>query len=679
MIVFVVTVFVGALLIFQIQPILGRYILPWFGGGPGVWTTCLLFFQAALLGGYVYAHLLVTRVKPRAQGLVHMTLLAVSLLALPISPNEAAWKAAIEGDPTWTILALLTVSAGLPYLALSATAPLAQRWFHRLYPERSAYRLYAVSNGGSLLALISYPIVVEPSLRVESQTAVWSWGYAVFAGICGLAALRASRAPEVAAPAPQETAAGNGGRRRKWLLLSAVGSALLVATTNQMSQEVAVIPFLWVLPLVFYLLSFILCFESDRWYDRRLFSFLLALAAPSAAVAMAAGGLLPLEAQIGIYSGALFIGCMVCHGELARARPPAVEATSFYLYVAAGGALGGVFVAVAAARLFRDYWEYPLALAACCAILLSAWWKSGWRPNPQRPQTLLAPPPALAVALLALGYGSAAMGPPGAQQTVRGFYGVLRLIQGEDGAGKYLALTHGRTEHGTEYLEGKSAGLPTTYFGPGTGAALAIERHPKRLAGAPLRIAVIGLGAGTLAAYGRPGDLIVFYEINAQVARIANRDFSYLSRSEADTAVVLGDARIRLEAEIESGDRPYYDVLLIDAFSSGAIPIHLLTAEAAEVYARRITEDGVLAFHITNRFVDLSPVINGLANHLGMQRLRVTTRGDDAGANTASWMILTRDSRFLEDAAGRQAADPDLTSDTLDWSDAYSGLWQALR
>ncbi len=675
---FVVTVFLGALLIFQVQPILGRYILPWFGGSPGVWTACLLFFQAALLGGYAYAHLVATRLKPRAQGIVHLAMLGASLLVLPISPDEGAWKVAVEGDPTWRILALLTVSAGLPYITLSATAPLVQRWFHRRYPTREAYRLYAVSNAGSLLALVSYPILVEPLLRVEAQTAMWSWGYALFACVCGWVAFRGSTVPEIGASDPQAGTV-SGSRKALWLALATVGSAMLVATTNQMSQEVAVVPFLWVVPLIFYLLSFILCFESDRWYRRTVFSFLLAVAAPAAAIAMAAGGLLPIEAQILIYTGALFIGCMVCHGELAHMRPPPTEATGFYLYVAAGGALGGAFVAVAAPHLFPDYWEYPISFAACCLLLMHAWWRSGWRPNPQQPQTFIAPPPALAVALLTLVYGLSAMGSTGARETMRGFYGVLRLVEGEDSAGKYLALTHGRTEHGTEYLAGAKSEQPTTYFGPGTGAALAIERDPKRLAGEPLRIGVIGLGAGTLAAYGMPGDQIVFYEINSQVAEVANRDFHYLSGSEADTAVILGDARIRLEAELDQGTRPSYDILLIDAFSSGAIPIHLLTAEAAETYAQRITEDGVLAFHITNRFLDLTPVINGLAEHLGMQAVRVSSPGNEVGADAATWMILTRNPEFLDDPVVRQAADKNVTDKALNWSDAYSGLWQALR
>jgi hypothetical protein len=283
------------------------------------------------------------------------------------------------------------------------------------------------------------------------------------------------------------------------------------------------------------------------------------------------------------------------------------------------------------------------------------------------------------VALLALGYGSTAMGSAGARETIRGFHGVLRLQEGQNSAGRYLSLTHGRTEHGTQYLQGPQAGRPTTYYGPGTGAAFAIERHPKRLAGESLRVAVIGLGTGTLAAYGQPGDEIVFYEINSQVAALANRDFRYLSTSEADTAVVLGDARVELEGELERNDRPSYDVLLIDAFSGGPIPIHLITAEAAEVYAQRITEDGVLAFHITSRFLDLTRVINGLAEHLGMDRLLVSTVGNDAGASAATWMILTRNEAFLEDPLVRGAADKSLTAESLDWSDAYSGLWQALR
>jgi spermidine synthase len=609
---------------------------------------------------------------------VHVSLLGVSLLALPIAPNPETWKRAIEGDPTWHILALLAVSAGLPYLTLSATAPLVQRWFHDLYPSRTAYRLYAVSNAGSLLALISYPSLVEPLLRLEQQSLIWSLLYGVFALCCTYCAWQLRQIPEAALPEesaePQTTST-----KLTWLALSAIGSALLVATTNQMSQEIAVVPFLWILPLTIYLLTFILCFESENWYGRKAFSFLLAVAVPAAAVAMAAGGLLPIVLQIAIYCGALFVACMVCHGELYLIRPRAAEATSFYLWVAAGGALGGIFVAVIAPRIFSDYWEYAISLACCAVAAIAIWIASGWRPETTRPTAFMAPPPALFLSVLVLAYAVNSSRDPRTILTMRNFYGVLRVSEEGEGRDRIRILTHGRTEHGTQYLEPERSLEPTTYFGSASGIELAFDLHPRRLAGQPLYVAVVGLGAGTMAAYGREGDTFRFYEINPQVIEVAGDDFTYLDDSDADIELIAGDARVRLEEEIANGEATRFDVLAVDAFTSGAIPLHLLTAEAADVYSQRLKDDGILAFHITNRFLDLTPVVNGMADRLGLKAIRISTPGSEPGANAAVWMLLTKNEAFLAEPRVQQAVDVSSDPSTLRWTDDYAGLWQALN
>jgi len=678
MAVFAITVFLGALLIFQVQPILGRFILPWFGGGPGVWTTCLLFFQLLLLGGYAYAHLLATTLRPAKQRIVHISLLGVSLLALPIAPNPDVWKRAIEGDPTWHILALLTVSAGLPYLTLSATAPLLQRWFHDLHPSRTAYRLYAVSNAGSLLALVSYPSIVEPLMRLDQQSLTWSLLYGHFALCCAYCAWQIRKAPAAAPPeeaaVPQTIAL-----KLTWLALSAIGSALLVATTNQMSQEIAVVPFLWILPLTIYLLTFILCFESESWYGRKAFSFLLAVAIPAAAIAMAAGGLLPIALQIAIYCGALFIACMVCHGELYSTRPNAAEATSFYLWVSAGGALGGIFVAVIAPRVFSDYWEYAISLGCCSIAAIVVWVVAGWRPDATRPGAFLAPPPALLLSLMILAYAVASSHDPRTTMTMRNFYGVLRVSEEGQGPDRIRILTHGRTEHGTQYLDPQRSLEPTTYFGSASGIELAFDLHPRRATAEPLYVAIVGLGAGTMAAYGRDSDTFRFYEVNPQVINVARDDFTYLDDSRADIEVVAGDARVRLEEEIQSGEATRFDILAIDAFTSGAIPLHLLTAEAADVYGQRLKDDGILAFHITNRFLDLTPVVNGIADRLGLKAIRISTPGSEPGANAAVWMLLTKNEAFLDGSRVQRAIDVSRDPSTLAWTDDYAGLWQALN
>lgn len=679
MLAFAVTVFLGAFLLFQVQPLLGRYILPWFGGAPSVWTSCMLFFQALLLAGYAYAHWTASRIKPGRQAAVHIALLALSLLALPIDPDGEVWKTAEEGDPTGTILLLLLVTAGLPYVILSATSPLLQHWFHAEYPGRAPYRLYALSNAGSLLALLSYPFVVEPLFTVETQATIWSLTYAVFAASCAWCAWKLREAPAV--DEEPEEPAPTVGQGLQWLSLSAVGSTMLLATTNQMSQEIAVVPFLWVLPLAIYLLTFILCFESDRWYRRTPFGFALAGMAPAACAVLASGGVFPLWAQTAIYSGTLFVGCMICHGELSRMRPPGDEATRFYLIVAAGGAAGGLLVAVAAPRAFSDYWEFPLGLAACCLVALWSWLRGvGWKPEPGKARTLLTPPPALLVALFTVGYTLGVQALEESVMTDRSFYGVLRVTEEADEAGRYRRLTHGKTEHGTQYMEGPLRGEPTTYFGPRSGAALALTRHPKRLAGEDLSIGVVGLGAGTLAAYARPGDRLVFYEISPDVVRTAREYFSYLDDAPVPVEVLGGDARIRMEQELESGSPEPFDVLLVDAFTSGAIPIHLLTAEAGEVYAQRLTEDGVLAFHISNRFLDLAPVVRAMGERLGMRTIRVVSEGDsELGTNPAVWMVLTRDERFLADETVRNRADGAAGERTIRWTDNFAGLWQALR
>ena len=673
-------IFLGAFLLFQVQPLLGRYILPWFGGGPSVWTSCLLFFQALLLAGYAYAHGIASRLGPRWQGRIHLTLLALSVFALPIDPDAEVWTEASYDNPTGTIMLLLLATAGLPYVILSATSPLLQRWFHWQYPTHSSYRLYALSNAGSLIALLSYPFVVEPLVPVRAQAEMWSWAYGVFLVACGWCAWGILRR-EGTAPAPEtedEESPPGATEIGWWLALSACGSALLLATTNQMSQEIAVVPFLWVLPLSLYLLSFILCFESDRWYRRTTWAIGLAATAPAACVMLATGGVLPLELQIVVFSATLFAGCMACHGELALLRPHGRHATKFYLILSVGGALGGVIVAVAAPRLFPGYWEYPFALSAACLLTLYFGIRSGgWKLIPQGG---LTPPPALLIALFTVGYTFSLRVAEPHLAASRNFYGVLQVTEETDEAGELRKLTHGRTEHGAQYVDAQRRFLPTTYFGPGTGAELAFQRHPARAASRPVRVGIVGLGAGTLAAYGRPGDVFRFYEINPAVVDFAHTQFTYLSDTPATTEVVAGDARVRMEEELAQGRPGAFDILVVDAFSSGAIPLHLLTGEAGEVYAQHLTEDGLLAFHITNRFLDLAPVLRGMAARLGMGAVLLDSGPNPAqGVNAATWMILTRSEEFLADPAVKARAAGNVSSEALDWTDNFAGLWQALR
>jgi hypothetical protein len=382
MAVYALTVFLGSFLLFQAQPLIGKYILLWFRGSPAVWTTCMLFFQVALLAGYGYAYL-VSRMTGKYQGYLHAALLGAALVFLPIAPSPDFWKSTAAGSPLLRILLLLSANIRVPYLLLSATAPLVQHWFMCSFPGHSPYRLYALSNFGSLLALVSYPFLVEPSLPIDRQATVWGWGFALFVSCCGWCALRLIRSPETAVVAEKEQESGIAESRLSasavvtWLLLSACGSALLIATTNQLCQEVAVVPFLWVMPLALYLLTFIICFNSERASDRLLWGMLLVGAVFAACRVVYLGVYVNLPVQILVYLATLFTSCMVCHSELVRSRPDPRHLTAYYLFISAGGALGGAFVALAAPALFSGFWEFPIFLAFTCLVILFAWFRGG--------------------------------------------------------------------------------------------------------------------------------------------------------------------------------------------------------------------------------------------------------------------------------------------------------------
>ena len=673
------TIFVSAFLLFQVQPIIGRYVLPWFGGGPAVWSTCLLFFQVALLAGYGYAHWLGSRGSGRTQATIHIVLLLVSLILLPIAPG-AMWKPTGPGDPAGRILLLLTATVGGPYVMLSATGPLLQRWFSLSEPGQSPYRLYALSNVGSFLALLSYPFVVEPVLRLHTQVMVWTAVYVVFVVLCGRCAWRFAGVRAVAsAETGDESRRPSVGTILYWLGLAACGSTLLMATTNQMCREIAVIPFLWVVPLSIYLLTFILCFEHERWYRRIVFAILAGVLAPACCGLIAAGWAVPLWVHLSTYSVALFVLCMLCHGELARSKPAASHLTLFYLMVAAGGAVGGVFVALAAPRMFDTYLEYPIGLAAACLFGFIGWARAG----ALREWTSLNLRVRVPLAALALGSVTAAVTSVMTEQQPglaawRNFYGILRVSQDTDVNGPLRKLMHGRIQHGFQYLTVSKREWPTTYYGPHSGIGLVLNSyHP-----ASRRVGVIGLGTGTIAAYGQPGEVFRFYEINPDVRTIARGWFSYLKDSRARTEVMLGDARVQLERELAEGHPQEFDVLAVDAFSSDAIPIHLLTAECADVYRRHLKPDGALLLHISNKSLNLQPVARGIAKHLGWQAMYIDSDDERArGEFGSSWVLITRNPALLESAAiQQQDTEWDNPRETpLVWTDDFSSLWRVLR
>jgi hypothetical protein len=644
------TIFLSAFLLFLIQPIFAKLILPWFGGSSAVWTTCLVFFQTALLGGYLYAHLLTGRVSARIQPWVHAALLAIALLLLPVMPGER-WKPAGAGDPAWQILAMLTAVLGLPYFLLSATSPLLQKWLAR--EGAQPYRLFALSNVGALLALAAYPLWMEPRISTREQDLGWSVGFALFAVLCGFGAWlnrgRADAKDEVETAARHESTI-------PWLLLAAAGSMMLVATTNQLTQNVAAVPFLWILPLSVYLLSFIICFESPRWYQRGFFLRMLAVALASLAYALydiQVSEAIPVA--IPLFTIGLFITCMFCHGELSRRKPETSHLTSFYLMIALGGALGAIFTGMIA--------PHSLFFVAALALWLN--WDGGWA------QRLLWAAVAFAM-LVALGEEIRGYHKDTLVMT-RSFYGSLRVVESIRGGAKTRTLYHGIVQHGAQYLDPAKRDEPTTYFGPDSGAGLVL----RYCCDGPKRVGIIGLGAGTLAAYGKPGDVFQFYEINPQVTELAKSRFTFLSDSKASVSVVTGDARLSLEREAA----PPFDVFIADAFSGDAIPVHLLTNEAFDLYLRHMKPSGILAVHISNNYLDLAPVVAQLASVHGLTARMVRTPKDETHLySRAEWILMTRDAAFFTrpEIAGSAKIIEERPGLRL-WTDDYNNLLQVLR
>lgn len=752
----------SAFLLFQVQPIISKYILPWFGGSPGVWTTCMLFFQIVLFAGYAYAHSL-TLLPRKWQGIVHGLLLGAAIAMLPIAPGDA-WKPTGEEDPALRILVLLLASVGLPYFVLSSTSPLVQVWFTRTTGGGNPWRLYALSNVGSLVALLSYPLFFEVNWDVVEQTTLWSVAFGAFVilSISGVWMDR-THAVEAAAKPPEviDTAADHPGwwRRVQWVLLPALASSVLLAATNHVCQDVAVIPFLWVVPLSLYLLTFIICFEHERWYARVPVLWVV----PALLVVFYTCTQENLEKaswwnfywmpnylwELGWAFGAMFLACMVCHGELTRLKPAPRRLTEFYLLMSAGGALGGLFVSLGAPRLFTTFAEWPISLilvfALAALVLLRGVWKvksvwqwvimgvitllmtaEGWWLNKSGAlkkvkleeiqgdiQAQLAVPmwvigataAVVVVCILILAARSLRRGVRAALvsvlllcvqfavtlavmcdlgfseeeklERVRNFYGMLSVTEDYDsGLGApYRQLTNGGIIHGMQNLGEGMRDDPTTYYGPTTGIGKAlnsIKDNPKA------RVGVVGMGAGTVSCYAEKGQTYRFYDINPDVVRIAQKHFTYLEDLEARGATLqirIADARLAMDHEPDQG----FDVLLLDAFSGDSVPVHLLTLEAFAIYKRHMKPDGIIAVHITNRYLVLAPVIAKIAAEMGYRTTRIATESDGGDHDSTDYMLLTNNGAFLaatpEDLVGDEV---ELKHDVRLWTDRYHNLLRIL-
>ncbi len=678
MLLYAFTILVSAFLLFQVQPVIAKIILPWFGGSAAVWTTCLLFFQLALLLGYMYAHALIRYCKPRMQMLIHIGLLLVSALVLPIYPS-ASMKPSGTGDPVLGILGLLALTVGFPFFLLSTTGPLLQAWYARSYKGAMPYRLYALSNAGSMFALLSYPVLFEPVFGVHRQATIWSICYGVFILLCAFTAFRSGNAPEVALSEESGPVEHPGpGLYAIWIALPAVASAMLLAITNHLSQNVAAIPFLWILPLALYLLSFILCFEGSGWYKRFPYIPLLAVAIGSMCYSLGvdATGNLNIRVLVPLFGLGLFRICMVCHGELARLKPHPRYLTHFFLMISIGGALGGITVGLIAPYIFNAFYEMPVGLVVCALLTIivvvrdkELEWFRTW----QQPAVLGA---VVLVVALAVYTGMQLHNfQKGARVLVRNFYGSLKVK--DSGPKSELdatrALTHGTINHGEQYLNPIRRDLPTTYYGPNTGIGIAIHDRNKSHA---VRIGVIGLGTGTIAAYGRLGDYVRYYEINPVVRHLAHSQFSFLDDCRCQTEVAMGDARLSLEKEPPEN----FDVLAVDAFSSDSIPVHLLTREAMELYFRHLRPDGILAVHISNRYLDLQPVVQGEAKATGhITRLVDTDDDDSQDVFGATWVLVTAPSPGFDAGILDNSTEIESKRSVRLWTDDYSNLFQILK
>ena len=679
---FVVSIFLSAFLLFQIQPVIARYILPWYGGSPAVWTSCLLFFQVGLLAGYAYAHALVSflRGKRRVQIAVHLGLLLIAIILLPITPSESLKPDGSE-HPVLGIVQLLVLTVGFPYFLLSASGPLLQHWFSEAFPTRSPYRLYAISNAGSLLGLVSYPFLFEPLLRTSAQTLIWSWAfavYAIFAAACAILFIKQATHHAIK-EAPAKADPPFLINKLLWVAFAACGSMLLLSLTNQMCQDVAVVPFLWVIPLSLYLLTFVISFDHSRWYRRRIWI-------PAAVVSIALLVVLMnrqfadeewhLGLQIAIYCGAVFFGCMICHGEVVRLKPANRYLTGFYLLISLGGAIGGVFVSLIAPLIFDGYRELHFALillAGLTSIELFRRYRSSLKSIP-----FAAGATIWLVLCGALIYGltTQVQERDGSAIAVkRGFYGVLQVSETYGGTDEsYLSLYHGRISHGRQYQKPEWEMLATTYYSEKSGVAAALSFINTPAGGR--HVGVIGLGVGTIATLSHEGDQFRFYEINPQVEEMAREHFTYLEKCDGDVEVVIGDARIMLEQELQRGEPQQFDTLFVDAFSGDSIPLHLMTKEAFALYFQHLKPDGVLVVHITNLHLDLSDPVRNLANEFGYTATRVEEYGEDEHTYYSDWVLISKDENFLQRLSESDYPsewEHELRTGIL-WTDDYSNL-----
>ncbi len=727
---FSVAIFVAAALLFAVQPMVGRMVLPRLGGSPEVWNTSMVFYQAALLAGYLYAHYSVRWLGVRGQILLHGLVLLAPLVVLPLALPD--WRPPAEGGQSLWLLGLLAVAVGAPFFALATASPLLQRWLAATRHEDAddPYFLYASSNAGSLVGLLAYPLVIEPTWALGVQSRGWSFGYFAFVGLvalCGVVTLRmyvggaAHRAPAGRGGSDSETRAPpSAGDRLLWVACAFVPSSLFLGVTHFLTSDVAAFPLLWVAPLAVYLATYIAAFSRRDLISLPLVSRLLATGAVALALTFLAGIRQPSWAMVLLHLAVLAVAGLLCHGRLAERRPPTSHLTEFYVLVAGGGVLGGVFNALVAPQIFDRVLEYPVALVL--ALVLRMPFRDDGEEEAKSRMLDVAVPLALGVGLLAVHLAlnrlpempaavvvTATVALPGLVAFVvsrrplrfalavavlfafgfsswyeegellhseRTFFGVHRVTLDADG--RFIALLHGTTVHGIQATDPVRAAEPLGYYhstGPAGQVMAGLAEDPDSA-----RLALVGLGAGALAALTTPEQRMTAYEIDPLVVRIAENPeyFTYLEKSRAPYEVVLGDARVSLS---ESGAR--YDLMVLDAFSSSAVPVHLLTREALQLYLRRLTDDGVLLFHLSSRHLDLGPVLGALAADLGLAALeRFDIRTDEEQARgllSSRWVVMAREGRDLTPYVDGRWLPLRTPPDAEVWTDDYADIVSAYR
>jgi hypothetical protein len=698
----------SAFLLFQLQPIASKTILPWFGGTASVWTICMLFFQALLFLGYAYAHVVSRYFPSLGQFAVHGAVLAggAALVAWQGIAPQPGQLPAHPGNPATDILLVLFRTVGLPYFALAATSPFLQAWFSRLHPAREPYLLYAVSNVGSLAALLSYPVAIEPWMPLTVQSRIWGLGFVAFALanilLLGRSVVAAGRCPPAGAGGSDPMRPADGNARESaaaaglsdaaqaalWFLLPMLSSVLLLAVTNQMCVDVASGPFLWILPLSIYLVTFIVTFTGRiSVYQRSVFYLLTTACFCGMSVVIEQVAKVSPVVQIAVFSAALCCGCIALHGEMYRLRPEPGRLTAYYMLMSLGGAAGGTFVGIVSPLIFSDYHELPLVCVAILATVLACAGAEG-RPVESRGRRLAAGGLALAcVAAVVFAHGwRVANDTRHAALMRRTFFGVVKVVEAHDGRreDRQYRLIHGNTMHGLQFVDPAKSTAPTSYYSPGSGGGRVLRNFPRNAGSGGLRVAVVGLGVGTLAAYAQPDDEFTFFEIDPAVVEIARDSgyFSYLSQAAdrgAKVSVITGDGRRSLAGQSTAGRDGSYDIIVLDAFSSDAIPVHLLTREAFDLYFRLLKKNGVIAAHVTNRNVDLAPVLLAVGKCFGQHCFFFANRADKtAGQSMSLWVALSNNATLVDRlytgkvpvAADEELAEP--------WTDDFNNLWQLL-